>query len=149
MIVAVGVWHAGGHDVIKFSFYVDRDTLSRKLSFSRYRSYTRYSMSDCIKIFWCWTFTQHRPTSFYLTSYVTDMNYITHRRFFISLINWSIDILLEFWCFCRSSEHRFSPCLHPELSTTRYDHSIVTYKFQYSWRVWTLPVQGRDCDSCM
>ena len=102
-------------------------------------------MLDCIKIFWCWTFTQH--TSFYLTSYVTDINYITHQRFFISLyqpIHWYLTRILT---FCRSSEHRFSPCLHPELSTMWYDHSIVTYKFQYSWRVWTLPVQGRDCDS--
>ena len=40
------------------------------------------------------TFTQH--TSFYLPSYVTDMNYITHRRFSSTFINRSIDILLEF-----------------------------------------------------
>ena len=40
-------------------------------------------MSYGIRKVWCWTFTQH--TSFYLTSYVTDMNYITHRRFFVSL----------------------------------------------------------------
>ena len=70
--------------------------------------------------------------------------------FFLStFINWSIDILLEFWCFYQSSEHHFPPCLHPELSTTWYDHSTVTYKFQYLWRVWTSQVQGRDCDSCM
>ena len=66
-----------------------------------------------------------------------------------TFINRSIDILLEFWCFCQSSEHRFPPCLHQELSTMWYDHSIVTYKFQYSWRVWTSPVQGHDYDSCM
>ena len=39
-------------------------------------------------------FTQH--TSFYLTSYVTGMNYITHRRFSSIFINLSIDVLLEF-----------------------------------------------------
>ena len=42
--------------------------------------HTRYSMYDAIKIFWCWMFTQH--TSFYLTFYVPDMNYIIHQRFF-------------------------------------------------------------------
>ena len=69
--------------------------------------------------------------------------------FLSTFINRSIDTLLEFWRFCQSSKHRFPPYLHLELSTTWYDHSIVTYKFQYSWRVWTLPVQGRDCDSCI
>ena len=87
-------------------------------------------MSYGIRKFWCWTFTQH--TSFYLTSYVTDINYITHRRFSYTFINRSIDIFLEFWRFCQSSEHRFPPCLHAELPTTCYNHSIVTYKFQYS-----------------
>ena len=42
-------------------------------------------------------FKQH--TSFYLTSYATDMAYITHRRFSSTFINRSIDILLEFWRF--------------------------------------------------
>ena len=64
-------------------------------------------------------------------------------------INGSINILQEFWRFCQSSEHHFPPCLHPELSTTWNDHIIVTYKFQYSWRVWTSLVHCRDCDSCM
>ena len=77
--------------------------------------------------------------SFYLPSYVTDMNYITHRHFSYTFINRSIDILLEFRRFCQSSEHSFPPCLHPGLSTKWYDHSIETYKFQYSWRVWTSP----------
>ena len=104
-------------------------------------------MSYGIRKVWCWTFTQQ--TSFCLTSYVADVNYITHRRFSSTFISRSIDILLEFWRFCQSSEHHFPPCLHPELSTTWYDHSIVTYKFQYSWHVWTSPVQGCDCDSCM
>ena len=61
------------------------------------RFYTPYSMSDAIKIFWCWTFTQH--TSFYSTSYVTDMNYITHRRFsvyFYQLIHWYLTRILTF-----------------------------------------------------
>ena len=40
-------------------------------------------MSYGIRKCWCWTFTQH--TSFYLTSYVIDMNYITHRHFFVHL----------------------------------------------------------------
>ena len=39
------------------------------------------------------------------------MNYITN-VFLSTLINRSIDILLEFWRFCQSSEHRFPPCLH-------------------------------------
>ena len=95
---------------------------------------------------WCWTFTQH--TSFYLTSYVTDMNYITHWRFSSTFINRSIVILLEFWRFCQSREHRFPPYLDPKLSTMWYDYSIVTFKFQYLWCVWTSSVQGRDCDSC-
>ena len=50
-----------------------------------------------IRKFWCWTFTQH--TSFYLTSYVTDMNYITHRRFFVHLyqpIHWYLTRNLTF-----------------------------------------------------
>ena len=40
-------------------------------------------------------------------------------------INRSIDIFLEFWRFCQSSEHLFPPCLHAELPTTCYNHSIV------------------------
>ena len=48
----------------------------------------------------------------------------------------------EFWRFCLSSEHRFPPCLHAELPTTCYNHSIVTYKCQYSWRVWTFRRYG-------
>ena len=51
----------------------------------------------------------------------------------------------EFWRIRQKSEHRFPPCLHAELPTTCYNHSIVTYKCQYSWRVWTSPVRGRDC----
>ena len=54
-------------------------------------------MSYGIRKFWCWTFTQH--TSFYLTSYVTDMNYITHRRFFVHLyqpIHWYLPRILTF-----------------------------------------------------
>ena len=50
-----------------------------------------------IRKFWCWTFTQH--TSFYPTSYVTDMNYITHRRFFVHLyqpIHWYLRRILMF-----------------------------------------------------
>ena len=62
--------------------------------------------------------------------------------FSYTFINRSIDIFLEFWRFCQSSEHRFPPCLHPELSIMCYDHSIVTYKFQYLWRVWNSPVRG-------
>ena len=41
--------------------------------------------------------------------------------FSYTFINQSIDILLEFWRFFQSSEHRFPPCLHPELATTWYD----------------------------
>ena len=54
-------------------------------------------MSYGIRKFWCWTFTQQ--TSFYLTSYVTDMNYITHRRFFVHLyqpIHWYLPRILTF-----------------------------------------------------
>ena len=54
-------------------------------------------MSYDIRKFWCWTFTQHR--SFYLTSYVTDMNYITHRCFFehlYQLIHWYLSRILTF-----------------------------------------------------
>ena len=54
---------------------------------------TSYSLSDTI--FWCWTFTQH--PSFYLTSYVTDMN--THRCFFVYLyqpIHWYLTRILTF-----------------------------------------------------
>ena len=57
----------------------------------------------------------------------------------------SIDMKREFWRFRQKSEHRFPPCLHAELPTTCYNHSIVTYLCQYSWRVWTSPVRGRDC----
>ena len=53
-----------------------------------------------------------------------------------------IDIFLEFWRFCQSSEHRFPPCLHAELPTTCYNHSIVTYKFQYSWIMTCLNFAG-------
>ena len=52
---------------------------------------TLNTMSYGIRKFWCWTFTQH--ASFYLTSYVTDMNHITHRRFFVHLyqpIHWYV-----------------------------------------------------------
>ena len=116
------IWYDSGWH--SYTFTIDRDTLSRKRQFSR----TLQTMSYGIRKFWCWTFTQH--TSLYLTSYVTDMNYITHRRFFVhlSFINQSIDIFLEFWRFCQSSEHRFPPCLHAELPTTCYNHSIVMYK---------------------
>ena len=71
--------------------------------------------------------------------------YYSPTFFLYTFINRSIDILLEFWRFCQSSEHRFPPCLHAELPTTCYNHSIVTYKFQYLWGVWTSPVRGRDC----
>ena len=61
-------------------------------------------MSYGIRKVWCWTFTQH--TSFYLTSYVTDMNYITHQHFFVQLyqpIHWYLTriltILSEQWPF--------------------------------------------------
>ena len=57
------------------------------------------------------------------------------------LSNRSIDIFLEFWRFCQSSELRFPPCLPAELPTTCYNHGIVTDKCQYSWRVWTSPVR--------
>ena len=43
------------------------------------------------------TFTQH--TSFYLTSYVTDINYITHQHFFVYLyqpIHWHLARILTF-----------------------------------------------------
>ena len=62
-------------------------------------------MSNAIKIFWCWTFTQH--TNEFLTSYVT-CNILLTGMFTSTFINLSIiDILLEFWSFCQSSEHRF------------------------------------------
>ena len=54
-------------------------------------------MSYGIRKVWCWTFTQH--TSFYLTSNVTDMNYITHERFFVYLyqpIHWYFTRILTF-----------------------------------------------------
>ena len=73
-------------------------------------------MSYGIRKVWCWTFTQN--TSFYPTCYE-----LYHRHFLVGLYR-SIDILLEFWCFCQSSEHCFPPCLHPELFTTWYDHSM-------------------------
>ena len=58
----------------KRSFSVDQFYVWQVRTGARAVKPTRYSMSDAIKIFWCWTFTQH--TSFYLTSYVPDMNYI-------------------------------------------------------------------------
>ena len=54
-------------------------------------------MSYGIRKFWCWTLTQH--TSFFLTSHVTDMNYITDRRFFVILyqpIHWYLTRILTF-----------------------------------------------------
>ena len=98
-------------------------------------------MSYGIRKFWCCTFTQH--TSLYLTSYVTDMNYITHRRFSVHFYQPIYWYLQKFWRFCQSSGHRFPPCLHAELPTTCYNHSIVTCKCQYSWRVWTSGVEFR------
>ena len=68
----------------------------------------------------------------FLTSYVPDMNYIIHPHFLSTFINRSINILLEFWHFCQNSEHHLSTMFAWELSTTWYDYSIVTYKFQYS-----------------
>ena len=56
-------------------------------------------MSYGIRKVWCWTFTQHTCTSFYLTSYVTDINYITHWRFFACLyqpIHWYLTRILTF-----------------------------------------------------
>ena len=101
-------------------------------------------MSYGIRKFWCWIFTQH--TSFYLTSYVTDMNSITHRRFFVHLyqpIHWYLPRILTFL----SEQRAPISIMFAELPTTWYNHSIVTCKFQYSWRVWTSPVRGRDCMS--
>ena len=73
---------------------------------------------------------------------VTDMNYITHWCFFIYFyqpIHWYLTRILMFL-----SEQRalISIMFAWELSIMWYDHSIVTYKFQYSWHVWTSPVQG-------
>ena len=88
----------------------------------------------------------HNITSFYLTSYVTDTMEVRESLtstmevresltsmltqiilltdvFSSPFINRSVNILREFWRFCQSSEHRFPPCLHPELSTTWNDHS--------------------------
>ena len=57
--------------------------------------------------------------------------------FLLTFINRSINILLEFGCFCHDMEQRapFSTMFAWELSTVWYDYRIVTYKFQYSWRV--------------
>ena len=55
-----------------------------------------------------------------------------------TFINRSIDILLEFLTFLSEQQAPFSTMFAWELSTRWYDHSIVTYKFQYSWCVWTL-----------
>ena len=77
-------------------------------------------MSYGIRKFWYWTFTQH--TSFYLTSYVSDMNYITHRRFFVhlyQLIHWYLPRILMFL------SEQWAPCLHAELPTTCYNHSVL------------------------
>ena len=52
------------------------------------------------------------------------------------------------YLFCRHkvgfkiSFLEISQCRHHARSWS--NHNIVTYKFQYSWRVWTLPVQGRE-----
>ena len=54
-------------------------------------------MSYGIRKFWCWTFTQH--TGFYLTSNVTDMNYITHGCLLVHLyqpIHWYLPRILTF-----------------------------------------------------
>ena len=67
--------------------------------------------------------------------------HITHRRFFVPLYQ-PIHILREFWRFCQSSKHRFPPCLHPELSTTWNDHSIVLVNVQVSIFVTCLNFAG-------
>ena len=81
-------------------------------------------MSYGIRKFWCCTFTQH--TSFYLTSYVTDMNYITHRRFsvhFYQPIHWYLPRILTFL-----SEQR-API--STMFTCRASHNVL-YKSQHS-----------------
>ena len=99
-----------------------------------------------------WSFSQH--TSSYRSNFLCNWHELFCSQtffFFVHLyqrIHWYLTRILTFLSV-QSSEHHFPPCLHPELSTMWYDHSIVTYKFQYSSRVWTSPVQGRDCDSCM
>ena len=71
-----------------------------------YRENVSFRDRDLIRLTRChmasekfvqWTFTQH--TSFFLTSYVTDMNYITHRCFFVYLylpIHWYLTRILTF-----------------------------------------------------
>ena len=75
-------------------------------------------MSYGIRKCWCWTFTQH--ASFYPTSYVTDMNDITHRRFFVHLyqpIHWYLARILMFL-----SEQR-API--STMFTCRASHNVV------------------------
>ena len=48
------------------------------------------------------------------------------RPFSFVFFSRSIDMKREFWRFRQKSEHRFPPCLHAELPTTCYNHSIVT-----------------------
>ena len=61
-------------------------------------------------------------------------------------IHWYLTRILT---FLSEQQAPFSTMFAWELSIKWYDHSIVTYKFQYLWRVWTSLVQGCDCDSCM
>ena len=123
------------------SLALDRDTLTDVFAIEIYIRLTRCHMaSEKLK---CWSLTQH--TSFYLTSYVTD---ITHRRFFIYLyqpIHWYLTRILMFLSEQRApfSTMFASRAFH---NTIWSQHSTITYKFQYSWHVWTPPMQGHDCD---
>ena len=91
-------------DCMKYSFFprtIRAYTILIKTLYVSFRDRdlinTLNTMSYGIRKFWCWTFTQH--TSFYLTSYVTDMNYITHWQFFVHLyqpIHWYLTRILMF-----------------------------------------------------
>ena len=120
MVSALACWNKW----IQVATYSDRDLIHL----------TCHVINNGIRKVWCWTFTQH--TSFYLTSYVTDMNYITRWRFFVYLyqpIHWYLSRILT---FLSEQLAPFSTMVHVCIqSFPQRDHSIVTCKFQYSWRV--------------
>ena len=84
----------GAHAKVHWSRPQDREVFVIEIL---YPTYTLNTMSYGIRRVWCWTYTQH--TSFYLTSFVTDMNYIIHRHFFAyhyHPIHWYLTRILTF-----------------------------------------------------
>ena len=122
---------------------------------TRYRENDSLRDSDLLRFTQCraaWNFSNAdslNNTSFYLTSYVTDMNHITHRRFFVHLYQ------PIHWYLTRTSmslsEQRapFSTMFAWELSTTWYDHSIVNVQVSIFVTCFNFTGTGCDCDSCL